>query len=135
MKLLTSLFFMLFCSIAFSDVVVIVHPSVGEVSESDIKKIFLGKKHSYTNGSKVTPYYLPEKSEERKIFDPKALSKSSSQLKSYWSKLVFTGKGSPPGEIGTSLDAKVKVATEKDAIAYIDSTKVDDTVKVVATYK
>lgn len=135
MKILSALILVFLCSLAYADVVVIVNPAVGEVSQDDIQRIFLGKKSDFAGGAKATPYYLPDGAAEREIFDKQALGKSSSQLKAYWSKLVFTGKGTPPAELDSSANAKAKVAAEKDAIAYVDASVVDDSVKVVATYK
>jgi len=59
--------------------------------------------------------------------------KSDSQLQAYWSRLVFTGKGKPPKTIGSSALIKSQVASRANAIAYIDSSEVDDSVKVVFT--
>lgn len=119
----------------WADVAVIVNPAAGDVSADEVQRIFLGKKSSFSDGSKATPYYLPEGAAERATFDQQALGKSSAQLKAYWSQLVFTGKGTPPAELASSQAAKAKVAAEKDAIAYVDASVVDGSVKVVATFK
>lgn len=119
---------------AQAEIVVIVNPAVGAVSQDDVQRIFLGKKSSFEDGSTATPYYLPESSAERTVFDQKALGRSPAQLKAYWAQLVFTGKGKAPAELASSAAAKEKVATDKSAIAYVDSSVVDSSVKVVATY-
>lgn len=125
----------LFTSAVYADVAVIVHPSNGSsISKDDIKKIFLGKQSSFSDGAKATPYYLSSGDSAKETFDDQALGKSSSQLKAYWSKLVFTGKGTPPAELSGSADAISKVAGDAGAIAYVDSAAVNDSVKVVATF-
>lgn len=123
-------------SSAYADVVVIGHPSNGnQLDKDEVVKLFLGKKSSFPDGNKAVPFYLPPGDSLRGTFDKEVLGKSSSQLKSYWSKLVFTGKGTPPDELSSTADAKSKVASDSAAIAYIDSSEVDDTVKVLFTLK
>ncbi len=134
MKNVIGLVCIFLCSLAFADVAVIVNPASAGASEEEVQRIFLGKKDSFSDGSKATPYYLVEGAAEREVFDTQALGKSSSQIKAYWSKLVFTGKGTPPEELASSQSAKEKVAANKDAIAYVDASVVDDSVKVIATY-
>ncbi len=121
--------------VCWADVVVIVNPALGAVSEDEIQRIFLGKKSAFSDGTKATPYYLAESLTERGVFDQQALGKSSSQLKAYWSQLVFTGKGTPPAELSSSAEAVAKVAADKSAIAYVDAGAVNSSVKVIATFK
>ncbi len=67
-------------------------------------------------------------------FNDKVVGKSSSQLNAYWSKLVFTGKGTPPEKLTTDQAVIDFVAANNDAIGYVDSAKVTDKVKVIATF-
>jgi hypothetical protein len=62
------------------------------------------------------------------------VGKSSSQLNAYWSKLVFTGKGTPPEKLTTDQAVIDFVAANGNAIGYVDSAKVTDKVKVIATF-
>ena len=80
------------------------------------------------------PIYLAQGHDARGEFNKKALGKSSSQLKAYWSKLIFTGKGTPPDALGSVEDVIAKVAADPSAIAYIDAGSVTDAVKVVKNY-
>lgn len=119
----------------FAEVAVIVHPSnTAQISDDDVARLFLGKKNKFSDGSKAVPIYLAQGHEAREEFNQKALRKSSSQLKAYWSKLIFTGKGTPPDALGSVEAVIAKVSSEPDAIAYIDASKVTDAVKVVLTY-
>ena len=124
-----------FSAPAFAEVAVIVNPSnSAAISKDDVGRLFLGKKSKFSDGSKAKPFYLAQGHSARDEFNKKALGKSSSQIKAYWSKLIFTGKGTPPDALG-SIEAVLKrVAEEPGAIAYVDAASVDDTVKVVMTY-
>ena len=57
--------------------------------------------------------------------------KSESQLTSYWSKITFTGKGQPPQRESNDTSVKELVASNPNLIGYIDSSMVDDSVKVI----
>jgi len=59
------------------------------------------------------------------------IKKDDSALKVYWSKLLFTGKAQPPDEIGDDAAVKKWVATNPDAIGYVDGKFVDSSVKVL----
>lgn len=120
---------------AAADIAVVVHPSnANAVSGDDLSRLFLGRAASFADGSKATPLNLAEGSAAREEFDNKALSRSSSQLKAYWSKLVFTGKGTPPKELPDDAAVKAAVAADPGAIGYISSASVDSSVKVVVTF-
>lgn len=132
MKALITLILLFSYSLCQADVVVIGHPSnSNQLTKDQVSQLFLGKKSSLPDGSKATPYYLVAGDATRASFDKGVLGKSSTQLKSYWSKLVFTGKGTPPDELSSASDAITKVAQDASAIAYVDSADVTDAVKVL----
>ena len=135
-NLLISTLFAGFSSVsATADVVVIVNPANNAViTQDDVGRLFLGKKSSFADGVSATPYYLAQGHPARDEFDKKALGKSPSQLKAYWSKLIFTGKGTPPDALGSVEDILAKVASDPSAIAYVDASKVTDKVKVAVKY-
>ena len=134
MKLFSALLILLFSVATYAEVVVIVHPSNNNsFTKEEIESLFMVKKSSFADGSKASAYYLSADDVARHQFDEKVLGKSSSQLKAYWSKLVFTGKGTPPPELSNSSDAVAKVAGDASAIAYVDKAAVKEGVKVVFT--
>ncbi|MBH0004365.1 phosphate ABC transporter substrate-binding protein [Pseudoalteromonas sp. SWYJZ12] len=123
------------CSInVFAEVAVIINPSnVSSVDADTIKKIYLGKSKSFSNGDKVNPVNQDGTSVADE-FNDKVVGKSSSQLNAYWSKLVFTGKGTPPEKLTSDQAVIDFVAANGNAIGYVDSAKVTDKVKVIATF-
>lgn len=52
-------------------------------------------------------------------------------MKAYWSKLVFTGKGTPPQEVPGDAEVKALIGSNPSTIGYIDAGSVDASVKVV----
>ena len=48
-----------------------------------------------------------------------------------WSRLVFSGKATPPKEVGNSAEVKKLVSANPNTIGYIEKSAVDASVKVV----
>jgi hypothetical protein len=140
MKLMKkSLFFLLLSSssiLCSAEVAVIVssNNSNSNISTADISKVFLGKSKSFPDGTQAIAIDQNDNSAARDEFNDKVLGKSSSQLKSYWSRLIFTGKGTPPKQVANDAAIKAAVAGNPAMIGYIDASAVDGTVKVVAKF-
>jgi len=98
--------------------------------EGDVVKIFLGKKKDI-GGSPVVPIDQAEGNGARNDFYTNVVKKSEAQLKSYWSRLIFTGKGQAPQVVGGDADVKGMVASNPNLIGYIDAGAVDGSVKVI----
>lgn len=119
----------------FAEVAVIVHPSnASSISEAEVARIFTGKMKSFPGGGQAIPINLSSNSPSTNEFNEKALNKSNSQLKAYWSKLVFTGKGTPPKEVDSDAEMLSLISNNPSFIGYIDSSAVTDAVKVVAKF-
>lgn len=120
---------------ATANVVVIVHPSNGvDFDQSSISKLFLGKAKKFNDGNQAVPINQEENSAARASFNSSVLSKSGSQLKAYWSKLIFTGKGSPPKEVASDAEVIDLVSKNPNMIGYVDSESLTDAVKPVGTF-
>ena len=135
MQLLTTLCLTTLATASFAEVSVIVHPSnSANVDATAIERIFLGKEKSFSTGTSAVPVNLESSVAEREEFDTKVLDKSASQLKAYWSKLIFTGKGNQPSE--TSVSGMIEtVSSNPSAIGYVPSSAVTDAVKVIHTIR
>jgi ABC-type phosphate transport system substrate-binding protein len=120
---------------AQAEIAIVVNPAnANAVSADDLNRLFLGRASSFADGGKATPVNQAEGQPARDEFDSKVLNRSAAQLKAYWSKLVFTGKGTPPKELADDAAVKAAVAADASAIGYISSANVDGSVKVVATF-
>ncbi len=118
-----------------AEVVVIVHPSnTATIDAKAISKIYLGKSNSFPSGGEAVPINIKSGSSIVDEFNEKVVGKNSSQLKSYWSKLVFTGKGTPPKEVASEADVINLVKDNPAIIGYVSSGTATDGVKVVGSY-
>ncbi len=126
-----------FMTTAIADIAVIVNTSssVSSLTLDEVKKLFLGKKKKFPGGGKASPVEQVEGSTIRNTFNAKVLSKSGKQLQSYWSKIIFSGKGTPPDSVANDMAVKSWVITNRNGIGYIDSSQVDGSVKVILTVK
>jgi ABC-type phosphate transport system substrate-binding protein len=114
--------------------VIVNEANASTIDESDIARIFLGKVKKFSSGEKITLVNLNSDNASRNEFEQNVLNKSSSQVKAYWSKLMFSGKGKPPKELSTDKDIMAFVAANPGAIGYVSKDSVDASVKVIKTY-
>jgi ABC-type phosphate transport system substrate-binding protein len=120
---------------ARADVVVVVSAKspVAALSKNQIVDIFLGKSNRFPDGRPVVPIDLVEGSAVRDEFYREFADKSPAQIKAYWSKIIFTGRGTPPLEVDNGLAMKKRIIAHPNDIGYIDRDMVDGSVKVLGT--
>ncbi len=122
---------------AASELVVVAGPHcpVNHLSREQVADIYLGRITTLPNGTSALPLDLPTSSEERETFYSRLTGKSAAQIKAYWARMSFTGKGIPPKQLSTSTDIKRYVSNRPGAIAYVDGDAVDASVKVLCSLK
>ena len=103
------------------------------LSKEQVSSLFTGAAFQYPSGTKAVLIDQSDSSDARQKFYSKITDKSASQLKSTWSRLTFSGKGSPPREVASSADVKKAVSGDPAAIGYIEKSAVDGSVKVLYT--
>ncbi|MGN2624613.1 phosphate ABC transporter substrate-binding protein [Stutzerimonas balearica] len=128
LRILTAAALLGAASLAQAEVAVIVNSAAAKTpSQSDVANIFLGKDKSMKGVDQAG--WNPVK----EAFYAGVTSKNESQLKSYWSGLIFTGKGQPLSSVADDAAVVAKVGAEADAIGYVDSAAVNGSVKVLFT--
>ncbi len=134
-KFTTALFAMcIVCVFNANAVNVIVHPSNGDTfSKNTIKKIFLGKSKVFPSGEQAIPIDLSA-GDARDEFLSAVVGKSESQLKAYWSKLIFTGKGQAPKAVDNETEMVKLVSQNPNLIGYVSDAALNDSVKVLIKF-
>ena len=112
---------------AAAQVVVIGHPSAPALTISQVQDAYLGKNKSYTLID------LPEASPVKGDFYRKATGRELAQVKSIWSRIVFSGAGQPPKELQDAAAVKKAVAADPKVIGYIERSALDGSVKTLLT--
>jgi len=120
---------------ARADVVIVVSSKspVTKLNKDQVADIFLGKSRRFPDGSQATPLDQPESSSVRDSFYSTVVGKSPSQLKAYWSKIIFTGRGQPPRTVLNSSQVKKFLVENPLAISYMEADQVDSTVRALPT--
>lgn len=131
--MLTALMGLFLCSAAQAELAVIAHPDIGVdgVTEKELSAVYLGHAKRLSNDAFVTPVDQSEGSAQRKHFYKTVTGKSEAQLKRYWSKRMFSGKGKPPIVLGSDQAVKEWVAKTPGGLGYIDGKELDSSVKVL----
>jgi ABC-type phosphate transport system substrate-binding protein len=114
------------------DVVIICNKGVSDtsLSKDDIKNIYLGKKSSWSDNTKITFVTLSD-SDIQKSFLKEYINKTPSQFNTYWKKLVFTGKGKMPKSFDSDADLIDFVSKTDGALGYVSASSESDDVKVI----
>jgi ABC-type phosphate transport system substrate-binding protein len=124
----------LLSAVAMADVVPVVAATspVTSLSEDQLTDIFLGRVRRYPNGLPAVPIDLAEGSRARDEFYAKFFGKTPAQIKAFWAKLIFTGRGQPPREVPDGSALKKLIVKNPNAIGYIERDLVDGSVRVLA---
>jgi len=117
------------CIFAQAEVVIIVssHSSLAPQT-AQVCQAFLGRVKT------PTPVNFSEKNPLREEFYSKACKKDPAQVQAIWSKMIFTGTGTPPAEVDNATAMKKSIAADTNSVGYIDKKDVDASVKVVAGF-
>lgn len=115
--------------------VVIVNPGNNtEISKGDIEQLYMARTKTFPDGALAIPLNHEEGKEIREMFDSSVVGKTPSQMKTYWSKLVFTGKAIPIKQMSSDQEVIELVMKNPSTIGYIDEANVTDAVKVVMRF-
>lgn len=112
-------------------VVVSARSDVTQISRLHLADLYLGRSTRFPNGAPATPIDQKPGSADREAFLSAYLGRSEAQMKSHWSRLVFTGRGRPPREAASGQAVRDLVARDPGAIGYLDVRLVDSSLRAV----
>lgn len=135
-KLITFFIGLVFATMSYSavaEIVVIVKADnpTNSLEKPELSRIYLGRAKTFPGGAKVVPVSQDSSSATKAEFEKALLGKSQSQMKAYWAKQSFSGRGSPPDEVGGDSGVLERVAADGEAIGYVDASAVNSSVKIV----
>ena len=136
-RFIAVVWFMLASVAHAGDLVVIVNPAseITQLSQDDLTRIFLIKTKTYPNEKPVVPFIPREDDPTRLQFEAAVLEKSPMQVKAYWTRLLFTGRGNPPPALESDQEILEKVRKDPAAIGYVKASNADKSVKTVFILK
>jgi hypothetical protein len=91
---------------------------IDKLGEREVADIFLARTHHLADGSRVRPVELRDSAYKADFY--RGISgKTLPQINSYWTTLIFTGKGKPPRSVD-ELERLVELLnSDPQAIAYL----------------
>lgn len=115
-----------------ADFVVIVNPanSANSISLAEMKRIYTGKMSQF-GGQQVVAINLADADPLFSIFVQKVTKMGSADYKQFWVEAQIKGEGTAPMIQRNSAAAKMIVSSIPGAIAYVDASVVDATVKKI----
>ncbi len=118
---------------AWGEIVVITHRAnpLTELTAEQLEKIFLRKVQTFPDGKSAVPLDIPRGKLRDAFYAHITGGKNNSQLRAYWSKVVFTSGGKPPQEVLSEQEAVGIVQRNTNYIAYVEREQANNLVKVV----
>ncbi len=118
---------MLICATAaHADYKIVVHSSnaVDSMSKDKLADLFLKKVTRWDNGRSVTPVDQAEKNPVRDQFSKGVLRKEVPWIESYWQKMIFSGRATPPAKLTSDSEVLDFIRSNPDAIGYVSESAV-----------
>ena len=110
---------------------VIVHPTrTAPLSIDDVARVFLRQRRFWADGAPIVPLNQGLGTAARAQFTSRVLRMDTEHLQRYWNERYFDGV-LPPAVLSSPAAVRRYVASEPDAIGYLQADEVDDSVRVV----
>ena len=104
---------------------------VDSISASELKSVFLEERSSLRDGSHVEPV-LARGGPAHEAFLRHYLGRSDADLRTYYRRLVFTGRGSMPKALASDAEIAAYIAKTRGAIGYVSPESSADGVRTLA---
>ena len=107
---------------------------INNISKKDLSKIFLGKTKRLPSGEKALLIENIDEIDKSKFYKV-ICNKNEKQLKKYWAKMIFTGRGQPPKKSYSINEVIRFVQNNNNAISYIPIKYVTNDIKIIMEIK
>jgi len=115
-------------------VVVNAASSLQQLSQEQVINIFLGRYRSLPGGGTAQPIDQPESEPIRGEFYRKLVNKNLNEINAYWSRLVFSGRTSPPLQAANAAEVLLIMSGNPDSIAYVERHQADKRFRIVLEF-
>ncbi|MCP4571641.1 MAG: hypothetical protein GY838_04760 [bacterium] len=107
---------------ALAELVIIAHADVpvGELEQSDLERIYLGKTSRWPDGTRIMPAML-KAGDTQEEFVEDYLDRPLHRFATYWRQMVFTGKGVPPRSFVSETTLVDFVTATPGALGFVTS--------------
>ncbi|NMG17316.1 hypothetical protein [Aromatoleum bremense] len=122
----------LFAPLAAAQIVIVTSADgrIGELSRQQAEQLYLGRTRSLPDGTPVALVDLPA-GRVRDRFYEQLTGKNPSQIRAYWSRMVFTGRALPPQQAENVRELGARLMTDPNLIGYLSAADADPHMKVL----
>lgn len=114
------------------ELVLITHrDSTLSLSADHLKRLYFGKISSLPNGRKVTVLVYADNEEQFQTFTKKYLRRTSQQLRSFWAKQLFTGRGNMPIHVNSEEEMLNLISSSEEYVGYIPIEALQESVRLL----
>lgn len=107
---------------------------VDQLDKRVVADIFLAKSNRLPNGQRIKTLELDDDTLKAAFYE-KISGKSLAQINSYWTTLIFTGKGRPPKTYATRESLLDMLRHDPYTISFLPIEQVNDSLKVVCLFR
>jgi len=111
--------------------VLVVHQSnkISHLEKKDVIDIYMGRFKTFPDGNPAQPIDFPASSIEKSVFYQRLVGKSERNINAYWSRLLFSGRATPPLKATSKSDVINRVGAK--SLAYLHAGDVTKEMKIV----
>lgn len=115
-------------------VMIIANPNVSAttLSQNALRAMFAMKLLQWPDGQPVRVFVLPDDNPLHRAFCKEALDVYPYQLRQTWDRLVYSGTGQAPTEVGSEQEMLKRVASTPGALGYARKVKPGDRVRILS---
>lgn len=120
-------------NLTWAEVVVVVSEEspVRELSATQLADIYLGRLTRLPDGHAILPIDQAEHTDVHNEFYQQYLKRTPAQVRSHWSRLIFTGRGQPPKAVNSDAAMAETIGRNPNAIGYMDSEALPEGLRVI----
>jgi len=107
---------------------------ITEISNADLRAIFMGTKTRFSDGSHAVPVTL-KGGPAHEVFLRNYVGEAPEEFRSQWRKVVFTGQGAMPKAFDSESALIDYVAATPGAVGYVSRISPKNRVKLLAAVK
>lgn len=115
------------------EVYVIVNPANSQhsITQNGLNAIFNMRLRSWSDGSPITVFVLPDEDPLHKKFCKQKLDVFPHQLRRGWNRLVFSGTGQAPTQLENEMDMLKHVSETPGSVGYLSGKDLTSAVKLL----
>lgn len=112
---------------------IIVNASVPDrlYTVQDLRSIFAMQRPIWSNGEKIQVFVLADNNPLHREFTKTKLNMFPHQFRRIWDRLLFSGTGQPPRQVGSPEEMIEKISTTPNSIGYAEAAPDNKNIRIL----